>query len=136
MSSRRQHLFSWFAVFAVLVGALAPTLSVAMAAASGGERRIEVCSAGGSRWIALGAGEAAQYPAHAFERGDAGSSEIDLDHCPYCSLQGGGAGPAAVDARVFLLAGGPGFAPDLASTAPRGSPDWPTARPRAPPPAG
>lgn len=136
MISRRQPVFVWFAIFAMLVGALAPTLSRAMAPATGGDHRIEVCSAGGSRWIALSAGEAAQYPDHALERGDADSNRIDLDHCPYCSLQGCGAGLAAVDARVFLLAGGPGFAADLAFAAPRCSPDWPAARPRAPPSAG
>jgi len=73
-----QTLTSWMALVAVLMVALAPTISFALGAGSS-RAWIEVCSSTGSKWVRTQADPAEPTPltaaAHPFE------------HCPYCSLQ-------------------------------------------------
>jgi|BarGraIncu00222A_1022003.scaffolds.fasta_scaffold43111_2 hypothetical protein len=75
--------FAWLASFAMLMGAVAPTLSHALARQA--PAWIQVCSAQGSSWIRTDAsapveGSRQPAPGHAFE------------HCPYCSLHAAGLG--------------------------------------------
>jgi hypothetical protein len=73
----------WLASFAMLMAAVAPTLSHALARQA--PAWIQVCSAQGSNWIRTNAsapveGSRKLAPGHAFE------------HCPYCSLHAAGLG--------------------------------------------
>lgn len=72
MLNRSRHtLSSWIAVFAVLLNALAPAVSVSLNEArnpAAGGNWVEVCATRGSVWIRLGEDPADSTP----------------EHCPYC----------------------------------------------------
>ena len=76
----RSRAAVWLACWCVLVSALAPTVSRALAAAGLiGEDTIEVCTSAGLRRIAAPAPLTGQVPAE--------HSSLNLDHCPYCVFQ-------------------------------------------------
>ena len=72
MLNRSRHtLSSWIAVFAVLLNALAPAVSISLSEArtpAAGGNWMEVCSTRGSVWVRLGEEPADSTP----------------EHCPYC----------------------------------------------------
>lgn len=74
MLNRSRPIFSsWIAVFAVLLNALAPAVSVSLSEArnpAAGGNWVEICSTRGSTWTRLGE-----------EPADTPSSP---EHCPYC----------------------------------------------------
>ena len=72
----RRHLrrHGWIALVAIWALALLPTLSQALASATGERAWAEVCTAQGTRWVALD--DAAPEP------GPAGV----LEHCPFCGV--------------------------------------------------
>ncbi|QTD45132.1 DUF2946 domain-containing protein [Ottowia testudinis] len=77
---RARRLFAWIALWAILLGALAPTASRALAAARGGQSMwVEVCSAAGTHWVQV------RDDGTAIERGSAPAA-IQIDHCPLCVL--------------------------------------------------
>lgn len=130
----RQRFSAWIAIVAMMVSALAPTISRAMGPAEDGRHYIEVCSAAGTNRIALSAEEAVFYsdqaiPAGAGEGGDAPM----LDHCPYCSASFNPALlPPADTLQVFAIIGSQP-APKLFFASPRPLFAWSPAHPRAPP---
>lgn len=91
----RRHLrrHTWIALVAIWALALLPTLSQALASVTGERAWAEVCTAQGTRWVALD--DAAPEP------GPAGV----LEHCPFC---GGtpalGLPPAPAAWRLFAAA--------------------------------
>ena len=72
MLNRSRHtLSSWIAVFAVLLNALAPAVSVSLSEArnpAAGGNWVEVCSTRGSIWVRFGDD----------------STDSTPEHCPYC----------------------------------------------------
>lgn len=115
----------WWALAAMLMMALAPTLSLGMQAKAGGSL-VELCTALGTRWVTLDAAEPGtaesrpDTPAHLFE------------HCPYCALHADTLGPAPSVPAVGLLP--LNFeAPRLFLAAPRTLHAWLAAQPRGPP---
>ena len=76
MRAARAHrrFTSWIAALAILLSALAPALSHALAA-DGGASWVEICTTQGSKWIQAEDGS----------EGAPASTHV-LDHCPYCSL--------------------------------------------------
>ena len=72
MLNRSRPIFSsWIAVFAVLLNALAPAVSVSLSEArnpAAGGNWVEICSTRGSTWTRLGEEPADSAP----------------EHCPYC----------------------------------------------------
>lgn len=136
----RHRLYTWIALFAMLAGALAPTIS--RAAAAGDENGVrywlEVCSASGSNLIELGVADAGRYDGHGLVTvppadGSDAPAHLTLDHCPYCGAQAGAAAlpphhppPLVVASRVLRV-------PALFLLAPRPLFAWSPARPRAPP---
>jgi hypothetical protein len=120
---RAQRRFTtWIAVLAILLASLAPSLSHALASATG-TNWIEVCTTQGSKWIAAGEDGSERAPASAHV----------LEHCPYCSLHAPGlALPPANDAT--LLPSRLAHEVPLAFlAAPRTLHAWVSAQPRAPP---
>ena len=116
------RLATWAAFVAILMAALAPTLSHALAS-RGDAGWVEVCTAEGSRWVqGSGPGEpAAPAGTHA------------LDHCGYCTLHNddpalptAGQQAEAVPAAAHAL-------PIAFLRAARTAHAWVSAQPRAPP---
>jgi Protein of unknown function (DUF2946) len=117
-------LTSWIAVLAILMSALAPTISHALGTRNAASW-IEVCTTAGAKWVEPHgyAGENAPAPgdAHAFE------------HCPYCSLH---ANAVAVPAAAACWQPATSFVhefPIAFLVAPRSLHAWVSAQPRAPP---
>lgn len=124
MRAVRHHLqlAGWIAVLAILLSALAPSLSQALAAGTG-SNWVEVCTAQGSKWMA--AGEAGTEPAPA-------SAHV-LDHCPYCSLHAPALGLPPVASMPPLLLQRAHEVPRAYLAARRTLHAWVSAQPRAPP---
>jgi hypothetical protein len=76
-------LTSWMAVLAILMAALAPSISHALESKNG-PSWVEICTSVGAKWVNAG--------------GDAGDEAPSFpgahpqEHCPYCSLHGGARG--------------------------------------------
>ncbi|MFE8644299.1 DUF2946 domain-containing protein [Sphingomonas sp. NCPPB 2930] len=119
-----KRILSWVACLAILMSSLAPAISHALRAGSGGNW-IEVCSVTGSKLVRVddGAGKTApDLPSHNL-----------LDHCPYCALHATAFAPPPAP-----MAGLPASAlsfelPPLFLSAPRTLHAWRTSRPRGPP---
>ena len=111
------------ALFAMLMAALAPTISHALQA-GGSDVWIEVCTVLGAKRVALD-------PA---QSGDQTPASMDaMDHCPYCMLQANALGmPPATTlvSNVGLLSY---QVPRTFLFAPRLQFAWTAAQPRAPP---
>lgn len=130
MNASRKRLTSWIAMFAILLGALAPAISQAMVryASAQGAGWDVICTALGMVPVALDADAGAA--------DDAGKMPVGMDSmqaCAYCSVHAGSHGlvpPRAVQApRIladFVL-----LAAD--SHAPPWRPDFGFAESRAPP---
>ena len=116
---------SWMAILAVLVGALAPTLSHALRG-DAPDGWVEVCTRLGSKWVSVDADhEGSSAPQSAPTAGS--------EHCVYCSLNLSGAAllPAAQEVDLLALH----FeVPLLFLAAPRTPFAWQAAQARAPPP--
>jgi Protein of unknown function (DUF2946) len=125
---RHQHRSVWLAVFAILLMALAPTLSHALQGRQA-EMLMAVCSAQGTRYIAADAGMPGA-PA------DSHTAPVQpLEHCPWCHLQGAdGAVPPAPAALHLQVP--QAEVPRLFLVAPRTQHAWLAAQPRAPPARG
>lgn len=74
---------SWIALLAIFGLALAPTISHALAAASGQSAYTEICTPQGTRLVALDEAGGLTQPA-----GPTPPSLGHLDHCPLCGLAG------------------------------------------------
>lgn len=124
MRTVRAHrrLTSWIAALAILLASLAPTLSHALASATG-TNWIEICTTQGSRWIQAGDDGTERAPAFAHL----------LEHCPYCSLHAPALGLPPVPALVHLPLQLSHAEPLAFLSAPRTLHAWVSAQPRAPP---
>ncbi len=124
MRAFRAHrrLTTWIAALAILLASLAPSLSHAVASATG-TNWIEVCTTQGSKWIAAGEDSSERAPASAHV----------LEHCPYCSLHAPDlALPPANDSAQLSARLAYEF-PLAFLAAPRTLHAWVSAQPRAPP---
>lgn len=131
-----RRLTAWIASFAILLGALAPTISHALVRAGGeGTRWVEVCTISGLKLVAIdadrGAGRGAGIGAD--EDGQGGSGLLATEPCPYCATHADNFGlPPALGmslARVRI----PDSLPPLYYHAPRPLYAWAAAHARAPP---
>lgn len=120
MRSRLRSAAAWFGLVAALLASLAPTLSHALAAASGGPGWNAVCTAG----PAVDRGTLPGAPA---------PGAVADESCPYCLQPAfGTALPPAAPAALPLAAAGDTVAVPAATPAARPQP-WPAAAPRGPP---
>ena len=116
----RHAIATWIALFALLFGALAPTLSHAFARAEGPAFEFPVCSATGH--TALGVRPA-------------GLPDLGPDpfkHCPYCADQHHTPGLLPQSPAAPVLVGGP-VLPSLFYQAPAPLFHWAATRSRGPP---
>lgn len=123
-SRLHRRFIAWVALLALVLGALAPTVTQAMVA--GGERAdwLEVCSVSGMVWVKADTGELAQQPPD--------GSAAGQQHCPWCTLHGGAVGLPASQALPEL----PPRLTDLPPAfyrAPLSATVWAPAQSRAPP---
>jgi hypothetical protein len=127
LSRLYRRFTAWVALLALVLGALAPT--VTQAVVMGGDRAdwLQVCSVSGMVWVQAQTGEVSdQQPEGGAPMSDA------TQHCAWCTLHGGAAGlPAAqlqpeLPARPTDLPSAFYFAPLVATV-------WAPAQSRAPP---
>jgi hypothetical protein len=118
------EISSWMALVAIVMAAIAPTISHALQG-EGATGWIELCSALGSRWVQPGQLNAGTDSAPA-------SALQAVEHCPYCSLQNMtlAAPPVAVGVALLSLAFEP---PGVIAPGLRAPDAWRSALPRGPP---
>lgn len=123
-----RRLTAWVALFALVLGALAPTVTQAMVAAGDRGDWLQVCSVSGMVWVKADTGEVSQQQPDGSAPADSATSQ----HCAWCTLHGGAAGLPVVqmqpDLPTRLTGLPPAFflAPSVASI-------WAPAQSRAPP---
>lgn len=119
-----RRLAAWITCLAILFAALAPSISQAMAASSGGAWT-EICSAAGITLVKVADGRG--------DPVDAPASSSHLEHCPFCATH-----PSAVDLlpgslwSIPLLKGRDTH-PSLFFQSPTPLAIWTLAQSRAPP---
>jgi hypothetical protein len=123
-----RRLTAWIAMFAILLGALAPPIGHAVAWAGGGDMRwVEVCTAAGIELVAADANDASGGAG----QGDAGV--LPAGHCPYCATHAASFGLPPTPAVGLRLPAAPGPLPALHVHAPSPLFAWAVTQPRAPP---
>lgn len=118
-----RRLATWIAVLAVLMAALAPAISHALAS-DGSSAWIEVCTAQGSRWL--------QADAERGEDSTPGTGQT-LKHCPYCNLHPNVLGIPPTPVMALPASESATAVPRAFLAAPHTLPVWTSAQPRAPP---
>ncbi|MBL8359589.1 MAG: DUF2946 domain-containing protein [Rubrivivax sp.] len=120
----------WIALLAIGAATQMPSIARAVAYARGDSPTwVEVCSAQGSRLVALTADAETAAP-------DAPAAVHEpLDHCPWCSLSAHAALPPAAPAAWTPLRGLSERVPERFLSAARTPHPWAAARPRGPPAA-
>jgi hypothetical protein len=118
---------AWIACFAILLAALAPSISQAVANAKqeSGSGWAEICSVAGIRFVQVDAG--------AVDEKSAGKA-MQMEHCAFCSTHAGSVGlPPASPVLPLLVASGTAIFPALYYQSPAPLFIWSTAQSRAPP---
>jgi hypothetical protein len=129
ISRRAQRLLAWIASFAILLTALAPTISHALNLRAPATNWMEVCSVNGAKLVAVAMDDS---ESRTSPDGELPGSHL-LKHCPYCSLHSTSLGmppappasPALLDLQFQV--------PELFLLAPRTLFAWASAQARAPP---
>lgn len=122
-------LLVWIACVAILLNALAPSISHALTARSSTPAvpAMEICTAHGVQSV-MAAGQP--------DGGDAGPSQAgSSEHCPFCLPHGGHVGLPPSDMPVRPIVAGSDLFPHLFYHAPYRLFSWAAANPRGPPPA-
>jgi hypothetical protein len=117
-------LTSWIAVLAVLMAALAPLVSHALAAQSGASW-IDICRSGQTKWV--------QADGSASDKAPASGDAHPFEHCPYCSLHAHADALPAAPVTLSLVPSLFATIPTAFLSAPRTPHAWLSAQPRAPP---
>lgn len=138
---KRRRLGIWIACFAILMNALAPSISHAMALMNGTASLVEVCTVDGTRYISTDPSTDAAADddpdAHAAHAGLPGKSTVDLvhdmQHCPFCYTHAASfALPVAFAVPLAITAGHDVF-PPLFYQSPKPLFSWSRPHPRGPP---
>ncbi|MBA4343383.1 MAG: DUF2946 domain-containing protein [Methylibium sp.] len=117
-----RQLSLWLAIMAVLMGALAPSVSMALGGNGANNAAwAEICTSSGFQPAALSGEPAAPDSAHLFE------------HCPYCSLHTPTLGLPPADLGLALPAPAAELLPALFLVGPGQQHNWTVAHPRGPP---
>jgi hypothetical protein len=135
MFKQNRRISAWLACLAILLNALAPTISHAMAKAQGDDTPwAQICSTNGARLIPLDLGSlSADTSTSSRQDGEPQQSSMAMDHCAYCLTHAG-------SFAVFTDTPLPAFSTMVSQDYPARfyqSPHrlfvWATASPRAPP---
>ncbi|MCC7714799.1 DUF2946 domain-containing protein [Janthinobacterium lividum] len=119
---------AWIACFAILLAALAPSISQAVANAKqeSGSGWAEICSVAGIRFVQVDNDGAADEKS--------GGKAMQMEHCAFCSTHTGSVGlPPASTVLPLLVASGTAIFPALYYQSPSPLFIWSTAQSRAPP---
>ncbi|MGK5060690.1 DUF2946 domain-containing protein [Janthinobacterium sp. LB2P49] len=118
---------AWIACFAILLAALAPSISQAVANAKqeSGSGWAEICSVAGIRFVQVDDGAA---------DGKSGGKAMQMEHCAFCSTHAGSVGlPPTSPVLPLPVASGTAIFPALYYQSPSPLFIWSTAQSRAPP---
>ena len=118
---------AWIACFAILLAALAPSISRAVANAKqeSGSGWAEICSVAGIRFVQVDDGVADE---------KSGGKAMQMEHCAFCSTHAGSVGlPPTSPVLPLLVASGTAIFPSLYYQSPSPLFIWSTAQSRAPP---
>jgi hypothetical protein len=134
----RKRLQIWIACFAILLNALAPSISHALSSMAGPSNMIEICSANGTRWVdgAIAgklASELASMEQLAPEQPSTDSPLHHLEHCPFCITHAGTFALPGPSTTLLAIEGGHDLFPALFYHSPSPLFSWSAARPRGPP---
>jgi hypothetical protein len=137
----RKRLQIWIACFAILLNALAPSISHALSRMADPARMIEICSASGTRWMSSDAvGTISSTIASTVADAQAGTEQAPadsplhhLEHCPFCMTHAGTFALPAPSSTLFAVQGGHDLFPSLFYHSPFPLFSWSAAHPRGPP---
>ena len=119
---------AWIASFAILWAALAPSISHALAAYTGGPAgTVLVCTSMGYKWVSVATGK---------ERDASGETEKSSSHferCAFCGTHGGSVALLPAGAFTAPVIDATHLTPSLFRHAPRPLFAWSASRSRAPP---
>eukprot|EP01133_Synstelium_polycarpum_P018852 gene18852-22552_t len=118
---------AWIACFAILLAALAPSISQAVANAKqeSGSGWAEICSVAGIRFVQVAAG--------ATDDGKSAGKAMQMEHCAFCSTHAGSVGLPPSPIMPLPVASGTAIFPALYYQSPAPLFIWSTAQSRAPP---
>ena len=118
---------AWIACFAILLAALAPSISQAVANAKqeSGSGWAEICSVAGIRFVQVDAG--------ATDDGKSAGKAMQMEHCAFCSTHAGSVGLPPSPIMPLPVASGTAIFPALYYQSPAQLFIWSTAQSRAPP---
>lgn len=118
---------AWIACFAILLAALAPSISQAVANAKqeSGSGWAEICSVAGIRFV--------QVAADATDDDKSAGKAMQMEHCAFCSTHAGSVGLPPSPIMPLPVASGTAIFPALYYQSPAPLFIWSTAQSRAPP---
>ena len=118
---------AWIACFALLLAALAPSISQAVANAKqeSGSGWAEICSVAGIRFVQVDAG--------ATDDGKSAGKAMQMEHCAFCSTHAGSVGLPPSPIMPLPVASSTAIFPALYYQSPAQLFIWSTAQSRAPP---
>lgn len=128
MTALTRRCAAWIACFAILLAALAPSISQAVANAKqeSGSGWAEICSVAGIRFVQVDDDGAAN--------GQSGGKAMQMEHCAFCATHAGSVGlPPTCPALLLPAASGTAILPALYYQSPAPLFIWSTAQSRAPP---
>ena len=127
MHTLTRRCAAWIACFAILLAALAPSISQAIANAKQetGSGWAEICSVAGIRFVQVDDG--------ASDGGKSDGKAMQMEHCAFCSTHAGSVGLPPSPVLPLLVASGTAIFPALYYQSPAPLFIWSTAQSRAPP---
>lgn len=123
--AKHRIMHVWIAMLAVLFGALAPTVSHALAAAAPQSPQMQICTMDGIRSMAMDMGDTADTPTS--------MADHMFQHCAYCLVHAGTPALPPPHGFVFAAALPANRYPPLFYHATHALFPWTAANPRAPP---
>jgi len=134
---KRRRLGIWIACFAILMNALAPSISHAMALMNGTASLVEVCTVDGTRYVSTDVSAAADSRDQGKGASLPGKSTVDLvhdmQHCPFCYTHAASFALPVPFAVPLAVTAGHDVFPPLFYQSPKPLFSWSRARPRGPP---
>jgi hypothetical protein len=127
MKKATRRITAWIACFAVLLFALAPSITQAVNAVKGsGTGWLEICTATGFKTAKVDSGQNPASPAPA-------EKSAHFEHCPFCFTHSGAADLPPTAAITLPVVSNEQALPSLFYQSPRPLFTWSTAQSRAPP---
>jgi hypothetical protein len=128
MNKATRQFAAWIACLAILLAALAPSISHALAAAKGSDFSwMEICSTTGAKFVKV---TDSQNPVKSSTPAE---KAMHSEHCPFCLTHAGSFGLPPTAAFAFPVVSVPPAFPSLFYQSPRPLFIWAAAQSRAPP---